>query len=101
MSVTFASDTNAPTVNLSNGNALTALGHMGLGLDHEGDFPAGEFYIGAMALLLLDDTGIPSQTDTGAGGCVFTECGLRPGYWLDLANRFLALSEGATEVWWS
>ena len=97
MSVTFTSDNNAPDVNLANRNAGLALNHMELPA-HElhGECPAGEFYTRALLLLTLPDNGTPDANITAG----FIDCGHRANYWLDTANRLLALAHEATEVTW-
>jgi hypothetical protein len=96
MSITFQSDNGTEGVNLSNVNALAALGHMGAEPDYWGEMSADEFAAGALNLMVLDDDG---DADVAVADN-YTDCGHRPGYWRDVANRFMAVADGATEVWW-
>lgn len=91
----------APSINVSNINAVSVLELLGFAHDGEvdlvGSCDAEEFEGRVLTALALApaDAGAPAYEAAGAGGATIVECGRRPGYHQDVLGRIYEIAAWA------
>jgi hypothetical protein len=99
MDETDACEVCSLSVNVSNTNAEMLLARLGVEFDYCGSIDPAALYGRAMVENIgADDSGVAPSEDRGAGGAVFIDCGLRPGYFEDRFGALAALAEAAMRL---